>query len=158
MGVVDAPGRGWYLPSTLHKLLSFEHLLLGDKLSFNIEGQLLKRQTQAYRKSVGVKTFLYTQQQDWPSPPDPNSVFGGHSYFLLDLIIYDTFSCFYKLSLPLTPLIPFNSGSKTPKVKLNPERRILNGKIRQQICLNHHLLLIRKSMAFDARVCVCLWC
>jgi hypothetical protein len=38
MGVVDAPGRGWYLPSTLHKLLSFEHLLLGDKLSFNIEG------------------------------------------------------------------------------------------------------------------------
>lgn len=71
------------------------------------------------------------------------------------LIIHDTARCLYKVSLSLTVLIPLSS--KTAKVKLNPERRILNGKIRGQICLNHHLLLIRKSMAFDARVHVCLW-
>lgn len=70
------------------------------------------------------------------------------------LIIHDATRCFYKVSLSLTVLIPLSS--KTAKVKLNPERRILNGKIRGQICLNHHLLLIRKSMAFDARVHVCL--
>lgn len=71
------------------------------------------------------------------------------------LIIHDTTRCLYKVPLSLTVLIPLSS--KMTKVKLNPERRILNGKIRGQICLNHHLLLIRKSMAFDARVHVCLW-
>ena len=76
--------------------------------------------------------------------------------FLPALIVYDTLSCLYKVSLPLTVLIPLTG--KTTNVKLNPEKGILNEKIRGQICLNHHLLLIRKSMAFDARVCVCLWC
>lgn len=79
---------------------------------------------------------------------------GGLSFSVL-LIILDTVCRLYKVPLALS--VPNRPSNKMTNVKLNPERRILNGKIRGQICLNHHLLLIRKSMAFDARVHVCLW-
>lgn len=78
----------------------------------------------------------------------------GLSFSVL-LIIHDTFCRLYKVPLSLS--VPNPPSNEMTNVKLNPERRILNGKIRGQICLNHHLLLIRKSMAFDARVHVCLW-
>lgn len=78
----------------------------------------------------------------------------GLSFSVL-LIIHDTVRRLYKVPLSLS--VPNPPSNKMTNVKLNPERRILNGKIRGQICLNHHLLLIRKSMAFDARVHVCLW-
>lgn len=71
------------------------------------------------------------------------------------LIIHDTVCRLCKVPPSLS--VPNPPSNKMTNVKLNPERRILNGKIRGQICLNHHLLLIRKSMAFDARVHVCLW-
>lgn len=96
------------------------------------------------------KRHCYYVSLCWPRERED----GGSLSVPLSLIILDTTRCFYKVSLSLTVLIPLSS--KTAKVKLNPERRILNGKIRGQICLNHHLLLIRKSMAFDARVHVCL--
>lgn len=78
----------------------------------------------------------------------------GLSFSVL-LIIHDTVCRLYKVPLSLS--VPNPPSNKMTNVKLNPERWILNGKIRGQICLNHHLLLIRKSMAFDARVHVCLW-
>lgn len=71
------------------------------------------------------------------------------------LIIPDTVCRLDKVPLSLSG--PNPPSNQMTNVKWNPERRILNGKIRGQICLNHHLLLIRKSMAFDASVHVCLW-
>lgn len=85
---------------------------------------------------------------------DQGSRKDGLSFSVL-LIIHDTVRRPYKVPLSLS--VPNPPSNKMTNVKLNPERRVLNGKIRGQICLNHHLLLIRKSMAFDARVHVCLW-